>query len=303
MKTSLITRYVLFLFILFHAMICYVIAETITGDQYENDNTYTKAHYFVVSSPQQLPQSHNFHEMADVDWVIFHGFSGRTYEIWAIEPGSRCDIVLELFDTDGCTMLLNEPVDKRGMGMSEEINTYFQKDGLYHIKIYHSDQHIYGEDTNYKIHIQASDAPFSGNITGLITDAITGKRLINVLVSSDKNKQCYSSSGINQNSFYDDLIGRYLIYSHEPGTTLLSASYQNYEVFTASIEVKEVETIEKNIQLIPELPLDLNKDNYIGLADAIYGLNRLAKDKNSDHVLDKQITLTYIMMILNGMCQ
>ena len=302
MKRSLITRYVLFLFILFHAMICNVLAETINGDQYEDDNTYAKAHYFVVSSPQQFPQSHNFHEMADVDWVIFHGFSGRTYDIYAIEPGSRCDIVLELFDTDGKTMLLNEPVDKRGMGMSEEINTFFQKDGLYHIKIYHSDQHIHGEDTNYKIDIQSSVAPFSGSITGLITDAKTGIRLINVLVSSDKNKQCHSSNGMYQDTFYDDLVGRYLMYNHEKGMTVLSASYQNYEVFTVPIEVKEVETIEKNIQLIPEFALDLNKDNYIGLADAIYGLNRLAEDKNSDKVLYKQITLADVMTILNGMC-
>ncbi|KPA09404.1 hypothetical protein MHK_010394, partial [Candidatus Magnetomorum sp. HK-1] len=191
-------RYILIIFFFLHVVIAYGVAETTTQDQYEDDNTYTKANFFVVSSPKQLPQSHNFHQKADVDWVIFYGFSDRSYEILAIEPGNRCDIVLELFDTDGQTMLLNEPVDRRGLGMPEDIHFYFLKEGLYHIKIYHADQNIYGENTHYKIDIKVTDAPFSGSITGCITDAKTGKRLINVLVTTDKNKQCQSSTGIYQ---------------------------------------------------------------------------------------------------------
>jgi len=299
----LMYQYVLLIFFVFQLMGYCVFAETFTQDQYEDDDIYTRAHFFVVSSPQQMPQIHNFHQKSDVDWVIFYGFSGRTYEISAIEPGNRCDIVLELWGIDGQTMLLDEPVDKKGTGESEVIDTYCQEEGLYHVKIYHSDQTIYGENTNYKIDIQPTDAPFSGCITGLITDAKTGYRLINVLVSTDKNRQCHSSSGIYQNKFYDGLMGRYLIFQHEPGITTLSAYYENYNVFTETIEVKEVETIEKNIQLTPYLPLDFNKDNFLGLADAISGLNKLAENRISGGLLNEQVTLTDIIMILDGVCR
>ncbi|KPA14820.1 hypothetical protein MHK_004976, partial [Candidatus Magnetomorum sp. HK-1] len=84
--------------------------------------------------------------------------------------------------------------------------------------------------------------------------------------------------------------------------TVLSASYQNYHVFNASIDVKEIETIEQNIQLMPNLSHDLNKNNYLGLADVIYGLNILAKHGNSDGLLNEQVTLTNIMTILDSMC-
>jgi len=80
----------------------------------------------------------------------------------------------------------------------------------------------------------------------------------------------------------------------------LTASYQSYKVFTTSIDVKEIETIEKNTQLIPDLPLDFNNDNYLGLTDAISGLSKITEHNMSNSLLDDHITLPDIIKNLGG---
>jgi len=305
MNKLVICTYTLMTCILLNIYCFSIFAETYTEDQYENDNNYTKASFFIVNSKQQMPQIHNFHNKGDVDWVLFYGFANRIYEISAFDLASHCDVVLELYDTDGKTMMLEKPVDTQATEQPEIITHYFDTQGLYHIKIYHYDMNIFGDNTEYKIDIRIKDGDMPADITGVITDAISGKRMPNVFVSTDKGREDYSSAGMSNGVFHEAFVGRYYIMDHEPGSTVLSASHQNYSVFSSVIDIREVETIRFDIQMIPDLLQDFSKNSRIDLEDALYALTKVTAEsfKKKDTIFfNNSISLKDIIFILQLVC-
>ncbi|MEI6127845.1 MAG: hypothetical protein WCQ99_14965, partial [Pseudomonadota bacterium] len=149
-------------------------------DVYENDDTPDNATYIPVS---EAPQQHNFHDAGDADWIKFYGSKDKEHAIAVGSAGLRCDAVLELYDSDGTTLL--ERRNDRLEGSPEQIKWLCPKNGIYYIKVSNYDPQVFGEETDYELSLYFPTAPEgTGIITGTVIDNETKEPLDGVTVSA-----------------------------------------------------------------------------------------------------------------------
>jgi len=101
-----------------------------TGDIYENDDTSYSSETII---DEGVTQTHNFLDDA-IDWIHFNACTAREYLIETSNPGILADTYLELYDTDGTTLLASDD-NGGGDGVSSLINWTAPADGLYHIRV------------------------------------------------------------------------------------------------------------------------------------------------------------------------
>lgn len=118
-----------------------------TPDSYEPDDTYTQANPITTDG---TPQTHNFHDAYDFDWVYFSAVSGVQYTLETSNLGSNCDTVMSLYDTDGITLLAYD--DDGGVGLASRIVWTAPASGTYYIMIYNYGGG-YGEGTEYDLSV------------------------------------------------------------------------------------------------------------------------------------------------------
>jgi sugar lactone lactonase YvrE len=222
------------------------VQQTDGPDMYEDDDSYNQANVIVLNAPD--PQQHNFHNAGDEDWVKFYGLAGKTYEIRASYPGADNDAVLELYDTDGTTLLAE--VNNPGSGVQEILNWTFSLDGIYYVKVKHSDPSVSGQGTEYDLEVYIPTMPpVFGLLAGIVYDSSSGARLSNVPVRT--------SYGLSDISRPD---GTYIIY-HPSGTYTVTASKTGYYPYQSSFKIVGSETVTKNIPMTASCT-DIDGDGY-----------------------------------------
>jgi hypothetical protein len=120
-------------------------------DSYETDDAFWQAKH-IAPFKDSLPQRHNFHDEGDQDWVVFDGFGGEWYTIETSDLGNATDTVLELYDTDGITPLL-DPIDDGWIPPGERISWQCPKTGNYFLKVRQYDPKVFGADTDYDLRV------------------------------------------------------------------------------------------------------------------------------------------------------
>ncbi|RLF65441.1 MAG: hypothetical protein DRN30_03995, partial [Thermoplasmata archaeon] len=115
-----------------------IFAASITGaqltDEYEDDDVFTQAKVIVINA--EAPQRHNFHDTGDEDWIKFYGLAGQNYVIEASNLEANCDIVIELYDTNGASLLKEQ--DKEGDERADELLDWnCSEEGAYCVKYRH----------------------------------------------------------------------------------------------------------------------------------------------------------------------
>ncbi len=141
-------------------------------DIYDDDNGAECARVIV---PDDVAQEHNFHAPGDVDWVKFYGVAGETYTIKANILGEYVNIILELYNNDGTTLV--EVQDNEADSSADEIiNWYCTEDNVYYIKIINSDSNAYCKGMEYELSIERIVAAptISGSVQGVVKDSYSG---------------------------------------------------------------------------------------------------------------------------------
>ena len=232
---------------------CYVVC----SDDYEIDDTYAQAN--VITLNGDAPQQHNFHIADDRDWVKFFGISGETYTISVSNLESNCDAVIELYGTNGTTMITKK--DDVSAGETEELAWTCQKDGIYFAKIRQYNGSVYGENTGYELKIFKPIGPLAGFITGTVFEANTQQPLPNVQLKTSLNQSAISLSD-----------GSYLMV-HPPGTLSIKAQLDSYFESSFTVTVKEADSVVRNFILSPIDPdtdgdsIKNSVDNCVSLAN------------------------------------
>ncbi|MFP4395893.1 MAG: pre-peptidase C-terminal domain-containing protein, partial [Anaerolineales bacterium] len=104
-------------------------------DAYEPDDHFTAA----VSRPVDgQPITRSFETLADKDWISFDAVAGRTYTITTSRLGGAVDTVLQLYDTDGKT-LIDENDDYLAASDASQIVWTAARSGKYYVRITHFD--------------------------------------------------------------------------------------------------------------------------------------------------------------------
>ncbi|MDY7077535.1 MAG: pre-peptidase C-terminal domain-containing protein [Chloroflexota bacterium] len=110
----------------------------ISADAYEPDNLYPQAIRTLVDG---TALTRTFHTVADKDWVSFHALAGKVYTITTSQLSGDVDTVLQLYGTDGVT-LLEENDDYQPNSKASRIVWRAPADGRYFVRTTHFD-HTY----------------------------------------------------------------------------------------------------------------------------------------------------------------
>ncbi len=157
------------------------VTQTLGPDIYEEDDTLVKA--AIVTLNDASPQVHTFHKQADADWVKFYALAGRVYEIRTYDAGSRADVVIELYDSDGVTRIKG-PIDDTGPGAEELTDWTAPKDGVYYIKIRQFDPSVFGESTRYSLKVYRPVSEPVGTVQGLIQSDLDMSKITGALIQA-----------------------------------------------------------------------------------------------------------------------
>jgi hypothetical protein len=203
-------------------------------DTYEEDDTFSQSQVVVINN--ETPQQHNFHDAGDEDWVKFYGLSGEAYTIKASNLGSNCDAFIELYDTDGTTLLAS--MDGGLKGEDELLDWACLQDGIYYVKVSHYDPGAYGENTEYDLEVYIPIGPITGWIEGTIKNKCTGESIEEAIIKTNNGSSAISLPN-----------GAYLII-HEAGTFTVTAEASGYTpVSYPDIEVSEAGTTIQDFEM------------------------------------------------------
>jgi len=103
-------------------------------------------------------QQHDFNKANDADWVHFSGEIGKTYTIEAKNPGSRCDTVIELYNSEGIRQIKS---NYRAYANDELLAWKCEQEGPYSVKLTNADPNVFGENTGYELSLSVLDTSVS----------------------------------------------------------------------------------------------------------------------------------------------
>jgi len=229
-------------------------------DLFEDDDAFDAASIIVLNKPTL--QRRNFHDAGDEDWVRFYGLKGQTYTASAQNLESNCDIVIEIFDTDGSTLLVEQ--DTSGDETADEFLPWpCLEDGVYYVKFSHYDETASGENTGYECGVSLPLAPERAVIN---TDLLNsdGTPIGDAIVKNETNATAISEP--------DD--GSMEI--------VLGLGQQILEIMTPDgrthrTEPFNVSSLTNLSPIIIPILGDPNGDDAITIADVIVGLKTIAQ--------------------------
>lgn len=141
----------------------YVKGYTNFGDGYEPDNTYTNAR--MIQTQGQPSANHNFHTAGDHDWFKFYAYRNVRYIIETFNLGYGSDTYLQLYATNGATVLRED--DDSGDGLASRIEWTAPASDFYYVKVRHYSPSRVGCDTRYDLKIAGCIAPSGLNVCTL----------------------------------------------------------------------------------------------------------------------------------------
>jgi DNA-binding beta-propeller fold protein YncE len=159
------------------------VRQTIGPDIYEIDDSFDRAR--VITLNGTLPQQHNFHDDGDQDWVRFYGVAGQVYEIKISGVGDATDPVIEIYGSDG-TSLLKGPRSTGLEGEDELMIWTCPINGIYYVRIFYKNAGGFGKNAGYDLEIYRPVQTGSGVIKGYINDAADpGRAIVDATIVTD----------------------------------------------------------------------------------------------------------------------
>jgi len=216
-------------------------------DAYEDDDSFSQANVIdigISEVPGSVePQLHNFHNKGDEDWVKFYGIAkdpAMPYQIEVKNAGANCDAVIELYDSDGTTL-----IDSRNdyyEGADETLDFACIKEGIYYVKVKNYDPEIFGENTGYELSISCPQGSVTG--IGIISGMIyyrSGFRRIPIdsaFIKTSANVSTISVEGV-------------FLMIHPDGTYIITVIAEGYQNYPTSVTVNAGESVTVDIAMIP----------------------------------------------------
>ena len=168
-------------------------AQVTPEDDFEPDNSPQEANFLTLAEPQ----THNFHEAGDEDWVRLDKIQGKTGIPYTVEFNDTdniepFEIVWELF---------NSANDRLATGTNgDEFNWPTMDEDFFFLRITHEDSTFSGAAT-YTIDIIPS--PVVSTVVGIVRNKDTGEPLPGVTITvQETGVSTTSKAGVNEAGLY-----------------------------------------------------------------------------------------------------
>lgn len=234
------------------------VAQSYYDDAYEDDDTFGDANLINVGGASQ--KRHNFYESMDADWIKFYAFAGLPYRVDAKNVGTKADVIIDLYDTNGTTLLDSGNIGSEG---GDDWLTYnFSQNGVYYVKFKNcteADDCEYGLDTGYDVSISVETAPEGDrvNCSFTVTDKHFNAMIQNATITAEHSAEEANKCGtiLSNQEYSMELIVRsatpYTLTCTAPGyKTVTNSNFVVSGATTTAIEM-ELETDPQNV-LPPE---------------------------------------------------
>jgi hypothetical protein len=143
----------------------YDLLTSITGctrDALEVDNSALNSHALELG----VPQLHNVCPSGDEDWGYFQAVKGQTYLLQALAGGPTAWILLDLFDTDGATLLMEAlPPPNALIGQGATLCWTAPRDDIFFLRGRHQDPQAAGDETAFYLKV---DTGYCGYLPGIL---------------------------------------------------------------------------------------------------------------------------------------
>jgi hypothetical protein len=258
------------------------------ADAYEEDNSADTASVCELNAID--PQHHSFHVQGDEDWVKFYGLAGELYTIETINLSTTCDTAIEVYDTDGASLL--ETRDGEINGVNERLDWTCPAEGVYFVRIVQMGTE-YHDAVTYDLKIWHPTAPDGGVIFGVVKDADTLAVINNARIKTTDN-----STALSGNS------GNYRIVNPAKTGINLIAQFTGYQTYNTTVNLGQSELLERDILMARDRKGDVNHDGKVDLSDAILllkvvtGLSPGTVYSDADMNGDKRLGLEDVMLLL-----
>ncbi|GMW03065.1 MAG: hypothetical protein AMXMBFR84_42010 [Candidatus Hydrogenedentota bacterium] len=150
-------------------------------DIYEQDNSFGEAKPITVDGFPD--QRHNFHVQADEDWVSFYATLGDVVTIETNNLGFACDTIIELYGTNG-TSLINSQDDRSLGDKSSRLVWTVTATGVYFVRVRDTED-AHGDGATYDLRVWRETGPEKDvNVTlNFVSTAQGGAAVPNVTMS------------------------------------------------------------------------------------------------------------------------
>jgi len=238
-------------------------------DKYEGDSNHNQASVIVIND--YAPQVHNFHSVGDNDWVKFYGIAGEIYKIKASNVSVFCDPIIELFDTNGATLLAG-PVNNGGRWENESLEWSCQENGIYYVRITNANSN-FGENVKYDLKVYHPVAGLPGWLTGIVINSL-GQGIGDAVIKSDA---CNTTTMTLDNGVYMIVL--------PSGTHTVSVNVTGYDPQNQEgVEVLVEEYTHQDFILFSNV--DSDDDGLTDDIEAILGTDHDDADTDDDGILD-----------------
>jgi len=208
-------------------------------DLFEPNDTFDQATPLQVGDTAR--RQYTLDRTDDVDWFKFYAQPGFKYELQTPVVGQAIDVKLELYNTDGTTLL--KSVDDAPQGEAELLSWRPTAKGFYYLNI--SDVASSSEtcriDMQYEVQIAAPTAPIAGVLTGVVTDASSAQSIPNTTLFSNSSPKTALSN--DQGWFALEILS---------GLSMVTIQAAGYQTLTCQIPTNEIFSLPSNFALFPE---------------------------------------------------
>jgi hypothetical protein len=123
------------------------------GDAYEVDDTCAAAKAITFDG---TPQTHNFHDEGDEDWVQFQAEADKTYTIQVANTGANVDAVIMLYNQCTQPPLASE---HNAFGPTVKMQWDAPAAATYYLRLIQNDPSKFGAGTSYDLSVQLDTQP------------------------------------------------------------------------------------------------------------------------------------------------
>ncbi len=236
------------------------VVQTVGSDVYEDDDIFSSAGVITLNAVDA--QRHTFHDAGDQDWVMFYGIAGETYEIRTEDTGTTADTVIELYASNGSTLITRR--DDFAYKEGELLSWQCPADGIYYVKIRQYDPADYGTNTEYDLRVYHPVGAGAGMLIGQVLDHL-GSGIGGAVIKA-----------LSINTTAISLPNGYYLMVLPAGTYSITVGVPGYIPLTQENVIVKTENYVSFDLAFDTFEGDINGDNIKDLVDAILALKVLA---------------------------